>query len=230
MWIRPQKSNFSPWMNEVFDVKVNKNWNTPLKYKSKVSNLKFSSNGDNPNPKQTSKTENSTKFEKNLSNRNFFRFQIFPPKLIRNRFPHLEWMRFGMYPGPHQIIVRIGRMHFMKSMGMADLADQFSIGVHRFERQMVLLPRQHGLGWGQSIAIENHDWQFSAFAGGLVGHNGLVGGRRPVRRDLLFGRLVDLPFIIVVVHIVIGCLSWDAYLICICNFKSKRCVNIYWHA
>ena len=123
-------------------------------------------------------------------------------------------MGFWMNPGPHQIVIRIGRMDFMKSMGMADLADQFSIGVHRLERQMVLLPRQHGLGLGQSIAIENHDWQFSAFAGGLVGHNGLVGDRRP-RRDLLFGRLVDLAFIIVVVHIVIGCLSRDAYLICI---------------
>ena len=45
----------------------------------------------------------------------------------------LERVRFGMHPSPHKIVIRIGRMHLMKSMGMAYLTYEFRVRVHRFE-------------------------------------------------------------------------------------------------
>ena len=45
----------------------------------------------------------------------------------------LERVRFGMHPSPHKIVIRIGRMHLVKSMGMAYLTYEFRICVHCFE-------------------------------------------------------------------------------------------------
>ena len=66
-------------------------------------------------------------------------------KYVVNMYFYLKRMRFWMDSCPHQIVIGIGRMDLMETMGMAYLADEFGISVDRLEGQMVLLARQHRL-------------------------------------------------------------------------------------
>ena len=67
-----------------------------------------------------------------------------------------ESVGFGVDPGPHQVVVRVGGVNLVEPVGVANLADEFGIRVHCLEGQVVLLTHPLWLGLGQSLQTQHN--------------------------------------------------------------------------
>ena len=68
----------------------------------------------------------------------------------------LERLRLGVHPRPHEVVVPVGGVDLVEAVGVADLADQFGVGVDGLEAEAELGAGAGGGRSGHVARVEHH--------------------------------------------------------------------------